>query len=75
MSGTRETFPTRVDHDLLEGVRALAKAEGQPIESLVDEALVDLLKKHQSSPARPHVLAAYQGSHARFATLYEKLAK
>lgn len=71
----RERFATRVDHDLLEGVRALAKAEGRPIQRLVDEAFADLLEKHGQFSARPHVLAAYGQSHARFGTLYAKLAK
>lgn len=75
MSATREKFATRVDHDLLAGVRALAKAEGRPIQGLVDEAFADLLEKHGQSHARPHVMAAYRQSHARFGTLYEKLAK
>lgn len=75
MSATREKFATRVDHDLLAGVRALAKAEGRQIEGLVDEAFADLLEKHQRSRARAHVLAAYQGSHSRFGALYEELAK
>ena len=75
MSTTREAFSTRVDHDLLEEVRALAKAQGQRMEALLDEAFADLLKKHAQSRARPHVLAAYQESHTRFGPLYEKLAK
>ena len=75
MAATREKFATRVDHDLLAGVRALAKAEGRQIEGLVDEAFADLLEKHQRPRARAHVLAAYQGSHSRFGALYEKLAK
>ena len=75
MGTTREAFSTRVDHNLLEGVRALANAQGQGMEELVDEAFADLLKKHEESRARPHVLAAYEESHARFGPLYEKLAK
>lgn len=75
LSAARERFATRVDHDLLAGVRALAKAEGRPIQRLVDEAFTDLLEKHGQSRARAHVLAAYQRSHARFGTLYAKLAK
>ena len=75
MGTTRDSFSTRVDHDLLEGVRALADAQGQRMEALVDEAFADLLTKHAKSGARPHVLAEYQKSHARFGPLYEKLAK
>ena len=75
MAATRKPFATEVDHDLLEGVRALAKAEGRQLDALVDEAFADLLAKHRQPRARAHVLSAYQKSHARFAPLYEKLAK
>ena len=75
MTATRDRFATRVDHDLLAGVRALAKAEGRPIQGLVDEAFADLLEKHGQSRARPHVMAAYRRSHAQFGSLYKKLAK
>ena len=73
MAATKQPFATEVDHDLLEGVRALAKAERRPIEALVDEAFADLLAKHQQP--RAHVVGAYQESHARFGPLYKKLAK
>ena len=73
MAATKQPFATEVDHDLLEGVRALANAERRPIDALVDEAFTDLLAKHQQP--RAHVVSAYQESHARFGALYEKLAK
>ena len=73
MAATRHPFATEVDHDLLEGVRALAKTERRPIDALVDEAFTDLLAKHQQP--RAHVVSAYQESRARFGALYEKLAK
>lgn len=75
MDTTRDALSTRVDHGLLEGVRALANAQGQGMEELVDEAFADLLKKHEQPRARSHVVAAYEESHARFGPLYEKLAK
>ena len=73
MAATRQRFATQVDPDLLEGVRALAKAERRPLDALVDEAFADLLSKHRQP--RSHVVSAYEESHARFAALYEKLAK
>ena len=71
----RERFATQVDPELLAGLRDLAKAEGRPLQALVDEALTDLLNKRRQGRARPHVAAAYEESHARFGSLYEKLAK
>jgi hypothetical protein len=45
------------------------------LQVLVDEALLDLLEKRKNAGARPHVMAAYQASHGKYAPLYEKLAK
>ena len=73
MAATKQPFATEVDPDLLERVRALAKAEQRPLDALVDEAFADLLAKHRQP--RSHVVSAYEGSHARFGPLYEKLAK
>lgn len=73
--GAREKFATQVDTDLLEQVRTLAKQEGRQIQALVDEALADLLEKRYQSTGRPHVMAAYQTSHGKYAGLYKKLAE
>jgi hypothetical protein len=71
----REKFATQVDRELLAGLRDLAKAEGRQLQALVDEAFAALIEQRRQAKARPHVMAAYQASHARFAPLYEKLAK
>ena len=73
MAATKQPFATEVDPDLLERVRALAKAERRPLDALVDEAFADLLAKHRQP--RSHVVSAYEESHARFGPLFEKLAK
>ena len=75
MSEIREKFATQVDADILDEVRQLARKEGRQIQALVDEALADLLEKHNQSHARSHVMAAYKTSHSRYSKLYEKLAK
>jgi hypothetical protein len=75
MPEIREKIATRVDSAILAQVRDLAKNEGRQIQSLIDEALADLLEKHRKSRPRSHVMAAYQASHDRYASLYEKLAK
>lgn len=75
MAQQREKFATQVDATLLADLRAVAKSEGRQIQALVEEAFQTLLEERRKGKARPHVMAAYQASHARFAPLYEKLAK
>jgi hypothetical protein len=74
-SRDREKFATQVDTEILSAVRSLARQEGRQLQALVDEALADLLEKRKQSQPRAHVMAAYQASHARYATLYKKLAE
>jgi hypothetical protein len=75
MSEVREKFATQVDASVLAQVRELAKSEGRQIQTLVDEALSDLIEKRRQVRPRSHVMATYQASHGRFSGLYEKLAK
>jgi hypothetical protein len=72
---TREKFATQVDAEILSMVRGIAQSEGRQIQALVDEALSDLIEKRKQSRPRPHVMAAYQASHEKFAPLYKKLAE
>ena len=72
---TRRKRSTQVDSALLDELRTLARNEGREIQALVDEAVAALLEQRRQSTARPHVIAAHQRSHARFAALYAKLAK
>jgi hypothetical protein len=71
----REKFATQVDPLLLASLRNLAQQEGRQLQALVEEALTDLLEKRQRTRARAHVMAAYQGSHERYAELYKTLAR
>jgi hypothetical protein len=71
----REKFATQVDSLLLSDLRQLAKNEGRQLQSLIDEAIKTLLEQRSQNRARPHVMAAYQSSHERFSSLYDKLAK
>jgi hypothetical protein len=70
-----EKFATQVEAEKLAIVRDLARKEGRLLQSLVDEALTDLLEKRRRLQARDSVLAAYQSSHETFAPLYKKLAE
>ena len=72
---TREKFATQVDGALLADLRGLAKQEGRQIQALVEEAIAALIEQRRQGAIRPHVLSAYQRSHARYVELYEKLAR
>lgn len=71
----REKFATQVNPDTLAALRQIAQNEGRQLQSLVEEALNDLLEKRKLARPRPRVMEAYQASHARFAPLYKKLAE
>ncbi len=70
----REKFATQVEAETLAQVRRLAESEGRQLQSLVEEALSDLLEKHRRARPRDHVMRAYQRSHGPYAELYKKLA-
>jgi antitoxin-like ribbon-helix-helix protein len=72
---TKQKFATQVDPELIEAVRGLAKEEGRQVQSLVDEALNDLIEKRRLGKPRAHVMAAYRSSVGRFGKLYKKLAE
>ena len=71
----REKFTTRGDSEILAAVRRLARSEGRQLQSLVDEALADLIEKRRGSRSCARVMAVYQASHERYAPLYRKLAE
>jgi hypothetical protein len=75
MSKTREKFATQVDSKILSAVRRLAVKEGRQLQALVEEALADLIDKHNNARPRPHVMAAYLASHEKYGPLYKKLAE
>jgi hypothetical protein len=75
MPQTRVKFATQVNSEILLAVRALAEEEGRQLQSLVDEALADLIEKRKNAAPRPHVMAAYLASHEKFGPLYKKLAE
>jgi hypothetical protein len=75
MTKTREKFATQINSEILVAVRILAEKEGRQLQALVDEALADLLEKRKRATPRPHVMAAYAGSHKDYAPVYKKLAE
>ena len=43
-------FATRIDSDLLKKVKHLSVDAEQPISALIEEALIELLKKYEEKP-------------------------
>ncbi|TMJ43016.1 MAG: hypothetical protein E6G89_02555 [Alphaproteobacteria bacterium] len=74
-ANAREKFATQVNSEILSEVRAIAQNEGRQLQTLIDEALADLIEKRKQGKPRSHVMAAYQGSHEKFGSLYKKLAE
>ena len=72
---SKQKFATQVDADLLEAVKGIAREEGRQVQSLIDEALVDLVEKRRLSKPRRHVMAAYRGSIEAYSKLYKKFAE
>ncbi len=75
MVQVKEKFATQVDSQILSSIRSLAQSEGRQIQTLVDEALSDLIEKRKNNRPRSHVMAAYLSSHEKYGELYQKLAK
>lgn len=71
----RVKFSTQIEADLLNDTRAIAEREGRLLQSVIEEALRDLVEKRRNAAARPHVMAHYQSSLEPFGALYERLAK
>lgn len=70
---SREKFATQMDSALLADLRALAKAEGRQLQSLVEEAVGKLIEARQAPTLS--VADALAMSMEQFAPLYKKLAE
>ena len=68
-------FATQVDPTLLDAVKGIARDEGRQVQSLIDEALADLVEKRRLGKPRRHVMAAYRSSVEPYGRLYKKLAE
>ena len=76
MSPAREKFSTQVASETLRQVREIAEAEGRMLQSIVDEALADVVQKHKHQRGvQAHAIAAYRTSHGPLGALYRKLAE
>lgn len=72
---SRTKFATQIKPEILERTRELAAKEGRQIQSLVEEALIDLIAKKEKPRLGMTFEEAHQHSIERFSTVYERLAK
>ena len=72
---SREKFSVRVDAKTLAAVRLLAGKEKRQLQSLVEEALANLLEKRRMDRPRPGVMEAYERSLAQYGDVYRKLSR
>lgn len=70
-----ESFSADTSPELLAALRAIADAEGKPLQFVVDEALRQYVERKGQGRVRPPVLAAFEDSLEEFDTLYRELAK
>jgi len=71
----KQKFATQVDPALLAKTRAIAESEGRQLQSVIEEALADLVEKRLRTKPRANVMAHYEASVAQFGPLYERLAQ
>ena len=72
---SREKFATQMDSALLAELRALAKAEGRQLQSLIEEAVGKLLETRQEAKTEQDFEMLMKRNHDRYASVFEKLAK
>lgn len=75
MSTKREKFSSQADETILADARALAHSQGRQFQSILEEALVEYLERHQVERPRAHVMEAFGLSMDEFDDLYQKLAQ
>jgi predicted transcriptional regulator len=51
--GEKKIFSTRVDEDRIKALKHLAVDTGKSLGALLEEAIADLLKKHEKNPPKP----------------------
>jgi predicted transcriptional regulator len=68
-------FASQADPQLLDELKAIAKAEGRQLQALMEEAFKDFVEKKRGSQMRPTVRAALERTLRERDWLYKQLAK
>lgn len=75
MRKNMEKFASQAASDILSAIRQIAIEEGKPLQTIIDEALRDLIEKKKNGTPRKHILNALNNSISDFDSLYQDLAK
>jgi hypothetical protein len=70
-----EKFSSQAEPEILYAVKTLAKHEGKLFQSLVNEALMDLLEKRKQTKPRRFVMEQFQSSLNDYDALYDRLSQ
>jgi predicted transcriptional regulator len=71
----RENFSAPVDAEVLAALRQVARSQGRPVETLLEEALRQYIERQQGGSLRTHVMEAFASSIEEYDPLYRELAK
>lgn len=69
----RKKFSSQIDSTLLADLRALSKAEGRSLQSLIEEAFGKLIKSRQTHESDFEMLM--KRNHDRYDSVFEKFSK
>jgi len=75
MTVMREKFSSQADPKLLAKLRVIAENQGRQFQSVLEEALVEYLDRHQKQKPRTHVMDALGLSIEEYDVLYQKFAR
>ena len=70
-----EKVSSQAEPEILYAVKTLAKHEGKLFQSLVNEALMDLLEKRKQTKPRRFVMEQFQSSLNDYDALYDRLSQ
>ena len=71
---SKQRITTRINEFHFEKLKEIAAKERRSLQSVVEEALVDLIKKKSGERSRPEVIAHYEATVSQFDSLFERLA-
>ncbi len=71
---TKVRFTARADAAVLNVLKAIARSERRTLQSVIEEALIDLIAKKRAE-SQPDVRMALQASKQKFDGLYREFAK
>jgi hypothetical protein len=68
-------FSSQLDEELLNNIKNLAQKEGKQLQSLLNEAVFDLINKYNETSVRENVLEISRKNRTKFNNVFKELAK